>query len=246
MQKESKGHLEKTLTGREIGKWSGGRQHKGWLDLEKDRIDWAVNSGKEGGWRRILGSRSYWWEGGQAEGRVVVMWWVSLIHSRRNGVPEKVNIREWSGVGGVNRDTRRNRLTHREHAMRARLTTSPFATLRELIAPPMWGGDDGCLLPTDRGFLWQSVRVLLSQGKNVTLLKCHVPRERLDFFRCARGVWTIRQCGVFGTSPAPHPGTTRRRIFKPALSASHHQFVLLPLVVIWFPSVEFHGPLSCI
>lgn len=73
---------------------------------------------------------------------------------------------------------------------------------------------------------------------NVTILKCHVPRERLDFFRCARDCWFILQCGVFGTSPAPHPGTTRRRIFKPALSASHLQFVLLPVVVIWLPSVE--------
>lgn len=166
-----------------------------------------------------------------------MIWWVSLIHisSRRNqGLLESIEI-----PGEIDLHTG-------NHAMRARLTTSPFATLRGLIAPPVWGGDDSCLLTTDRGFLYQSVRVLLSQGKNGTLLKCHVPRERLDFFRCARDCWFILKCGVFGTSPAPHPGTTRRRIFKPALSASHHQFVLLPLVVIWFPSVEFHGPLSCI
>lgn len=62
--------------------------------------------------------------------------------------------------------------------------------------------------------------------KNGTLLKCHVPREHLDFFRCVRDCCFILQCGVFGASPAPHPGTTRRRIFKPALPASHHQFVV--------------------
>lgn len=113
--------------------------------------------------------------------------WVSLIHIGRNGVPEKVNVREWSGVVGVNRDTRRNRLTHREHAMRARLTTSPFTTLRELIAPPMWGGDDGCLLPTDRGFLWQSVRVLLSQGKKWYTTQVSCSARASGFFQvCER------------------------------------------------------------
>ncbi|XP_039894433.1 uncharacterized protein LOC120737666 [Simochromis diagramma] len=74
--------------------------------------------------------------------------------------------------------------------------------------------------------------------KNGTLLKRHVPREHLDFFRCARDCWFILQCGVFGTSPAPHPGAIRRRVFKPALPASHHQFVVATSVPTRFSSCQ--------